>query len=452
MSISCAQVVKDPEKFPQTKMQQPKLSILIPAIPSRFEKAIALYNKINLMCQDKDIEVLMLTDNKKRTIGAKRQALKNASIGIYFMFVDDDDDLLSVDEIYKLASSDLEVDVITFKQRCRNNDGSEFIVDFSLLNKEVENNHDGNGRYLDMKRPPFHVCAWNQKFKKYSYPDVSYGEDWGWIKKVLPHASSEYHIDKVVHSYNFDPKVTEASTESNAIWTNPNGNENLPVAPAEERAICNIITPIPRYIDGQQRLINSLMQLETEFGDDFDVFTDIGEDSVGAPPHDDNPYAFKVYAIRKLRDKGYKQVFWFDASIVAVKSLNPLWERLSKTGVFMEEAGHWVGTWCNEYTLKYFNLTREEAMKIPMFAAGYIGIDFRTTVGQEFFAHWNEAMLNGCFRGSWQDHRHDMTCASIIAHKLGITHHYGRGGEFFAYIGDVYGPPSDTAVCHLLGL
>ena len=30
------------------------------------------------------------------------------------------------------------------------------------------------------------------------------------------------HIDKVLHKYNFDPKVTEASTEDNDIWTNPN--------------------------------------------------------------------------------------------------------------------------------------------------------------------------------------------------------------------------------------
>ena len=54
-----------------------QLSILIPSIPTRFNKAKALYDKILSMVGDKQIEILMLTDNKKRTIGEKREALKN---------------------------------------------------------------------------------------------------------------------------------------------------------------------------------------------------------------------------------------------------------------------------------------------------------------------------------------------------------------------------------------
>jgi hypothetical protein len=30
------------------------------------------------------------------------------------------------------------------------------------------------------------------------------------------------HIDKVLARYNFDPQVTEASTEDNSEWKNPN--------------------------------------------------------------------------------------------------------------------------------------------------------------------------------------------------------------------------------------
>ncbi len=93
-----------------------RLSILIPSIPSRFERAIKLYNEILAMCEGLDIEVLMLTDNKKRTIGEKREALKNLSKGKYFMFVDDDDSLLSIKEIYEATEKD--VDVITFWQVC----------------------------------------------------------------------------------------------------------------------------------------------------------------------------------------------------------------------------------------------------------------------------------------------------------------------------------------------
>jgi glycosyltransferase involved in cell wall biosynthesis len=196
-----------------------RLSILIPSIPSRFDKLLATYNHIASMCDGKDIEVLAFTDNKKRSIGEKRDALVQMSNGKYVMFVDDDDTLLSVDEIYEATLED--VDVITFKQECLNTDKSTFVVDFGLGN-DIEHNTDDKGNYLDCKRPPFHVCAWHKKYKEYRFPNVNYGEDWAWVEQFIKYAQTELHIDKVLHKYNFDPKVTEASTEDNEIWTNPN--------------------------------------------------------------------------------------------------------------------------------------------------------------------------------------------------------------------------------------
>jgi hypothetical protein len=197
----------------------PRLSILIPSIPSRFEKSFNLYNKLIEETENMDIEILMLTDNKKRSIGLKREALKNISKGKYFMFVDDDDDIKNIPLLYEATEND--VDVITFKQKSRNTDGSHFIVTFGLGN-EVEHKQNKQGQYVDLKRPPFQVCAWNQKFKDFAYPDINYAEDWGWIKQVLPLAKSEYFIDEVIHLYNFDMNVTEADTSSNELWENPN--------------------------------------------------------------------------------------------------------------------------------------------------------------------------------------------------------------------------------------
>src|SRR5688500_8886247 len=119
----------------------PNLSILICSIPSRFDKARALYEHILSLVGDKNIEVLMLMDNKKRTIGEKREAIKNISNGKYFMFVDDDDSLYSVDEIYEATEQD--VHVITFKSKCLNSDGSEYVVTFGLGNEVEHNTVDG---------------------------------------------------------------------------------------------------------------------------------------------------------------------------------------------------------------------------------------------------------------------------------------------------------------------
>jgi len=196
-----------------------KLSILIPSIPSRWGSLISVYNHILNLVGDKNIEVLAFTDNKKRTIGEKRDSLIKMANGKYFMFVDDDDYLISLDKIYEATNED--VDVITFKQECLNDDKSTFIVTFGLGN-EIEHNLNQNNKYTDCKRPPFHVCAWAKKYQKYDFPKVNYSEDWGWLKQFVYEAKTEVHIPEVLIKYNFDPNITEASTEDNIEWQNPN--------------------------------------------------------------------------------------------------------------------------------------------------------------------------------------------------------------------------------------
>lgn len=195
-----------------------QLSILIPSIPSRFKKANDLYQSMLEKSNGKEIEIIMLTDNKIMTIGEKQNHLKSISKGKYFCFIHDDDELVDIDDIYEATFSD--VDVITFNAICQNSDGSTYIVTQRLGN-EIEHNTE-NGKYLDCKRPPFPNCIWHNKFKKFNFPSISYSEDWEWVKQCLKKAKTEHFIDKVLFKYNFSPEITEASTESNEYWTNPN--------------------------------------------------------------------------------------------------------------------------------------------------------------------------------------------------------------------------------------
>jgi len=196
----------------------PQLSILIPSIPSRWNLSTALYGNLLTMAEGKEIEIIMLTDNKKMTIGEKQNHLKNMCSGKYFCFLHDDDSLVSLDDIYQASLFD--VDVISFKAKCRNSDGSSYIVTQQLGNPVEHNSKDG--RYLDMKRPPWTNCFWHSKFKEFSFPSISYSEDWEWVKQCLAVAKNSIHIDKTLFEYRFDENVTEASTESNPYWTNPN--------------------------------------------------------------------------------------------------------------------------------------------------------------------------------------------------------------------------------------
>jgi hypothetical protein len=217
------------------------------------------------------------------------------------------------------------------------------------------------------------------------------------------------------------------------------------------KAIVNLVSPIQRYLIGQSRLLKSYHDfVGLRNGIEFHSFID--EATIGSPPHHENPYAFKLYAIEKLRHLGVTQILWLDASVVFVRDCQPIFDIIQNTGFFFEAAGHYVGSWSNEQTLEYFGITREEANTMPMFSAGLTGLNFENDRAVEFFNSWKHSMLNGMFKGSWADHRHDMTCGSIIANKMNLQRLYADAGTYFPYVGGGYAAPKETAIGHLIGI
>lgn len=183
-----------------------KLSILIPSIPSRFESFQRIFAKLQLQAEGRPVEILGLFDNKKRSIGLKRDALVQSSKGEYVAFVDDDDNVTDSYMVSLLQAIEQRPDVITFKQQSIIN-GEECIVDFDLHYKVNEPFAPGKV----IKRRPFHVCAFRGDIaRRYHFPDSMYGEDWEWCKQVLRDVKTQVKIDKVIHIYVFDSQVTEA--------------------------------------------------------------------------------------------------------------------------------------------------------------------------------------------------------------------------------------------------
>jgi hypothetical protein len=184
-----------------------QLSVLIPAIPERWDIGNRLYMKLLKMSEGKDIEILYFMDNKKRSAPQKYNDLLNMVRGKYFMFCHDDDDILTLDEVYQETFKD--VDVITFKQLCDspNPQKTPYTVTFGLGNPVESFKGPVPGSYGDCRRPPWTVCAWNQRFKTITFDDV-YGEDGPWVEKVTAIAKTESFIDIVVCRYNWDVYVT----------------------------------------------------------------------------------------------------------------------------------------------------------------------------------------------------------------------------------------------------
>lgn len=193
-----------------------QLSILIPAIPERWDMSRQLFTKLQKMCEGKQIEILYLMDNRKRTCGEKHEALKNISNGKYFMFCHDDDDILRIDEVYQATFQD--VDVITFKQLCDspNEAKTPYVVTFGLGNPIEETQTLSDGSFTSVRRPPWTVCAWNQKFKSIPYtPD--YAEDGIWVTKALAEAKTEVFVDVFVHHYRWDVNTTSDLSARNNV-------------------------------------------------------------------------------------------------------------------------------------------------------------------------------------------------------------------------------------------
>lgn len=212
------------------------------------------------------------------------------------------------------------------------------------------------------------------------------------------------------------------------------------------KAIISFANERGNYLAALKRLQNSIHKY-----DDNTFIGLIGEDSIGSPKHIDNPYAFKIYCWRYARSLGFNEILYLDSSVVAVNKLDIVWDIISTQGYIMQEAGHMVGSWCNERTLNYFQTTRDEAMNMPMYGnAGMLGLNFYNEKANQFFQWWEKSMLDGQFIGEWDDHRHDMTCGSIIANKLKMQ--YSSGNEILHYAPVEQTPISSKIVFHASGL
>ena len=215
-----------------------------------------------------------------------------------------------------------------------------------------------------------------------------------------------------------------------------------------------------RYVKGQDRLSESLLKV----GFDGTFLSWTKEESIGSPLHKDNPYAFKIYCFEHAMKAGYTKILWVDASIWAVKPLDPIWKHLAKHGHMKQYAGHLCGTWDNDRCLEYFGITRDEAMDMEMQGnGGFFALDFDTEIAQQFFLRWRQAMLDGIFKGSWNNdnncessdprckgHRHDMLCGSIIANQLKMS--ALPKDLLMAYIGEQYEEPPETAIMYAQGI
>lgn len=186
-----------------------KLSILTPTIPERASQVSKLQTRIEAQISglktSGQVEHLILSDNRTRSIGAKRQALVDIARGQYIAFVDDDDDISDCYIADLLRAIETAADVITFQQHAIYN-GLESTVHFRL--------GQGDGAFTPggiTQRDAWHVCAWKRDtVAGCQFLETNYGEDRAWALQARKRAKTETHIPKILQTYRHDRDLTSA--------------------------------------------------------------------------------------------------------------------------------------------------------------------------------------------------------------------------------------------------
>jgi len=193
-------------------MSQPLLSILIPTVFGREESRQRLESKI-LAITDWRVQVLVISDNKEMTIGAKREKLYAKAEGLYSWQIDDDDDVAnnSFDWILKLIHD--QPDCITFQEKCMMN-GNYYRSNHSLSYEDW--NGDGNSLLFDgfhFHRTPFYKDIIRTDIaRSVPFEHIRYGEDHAWSRALKPHLRNEVHIDEEIYFYIHNSKPEDHNT------------------------------------------------------------------------------------------------------------------------------------------------------------------------------------------------------------------------------------------------
>jgi len=184
------------------------LSILIPSVFERDPSE--LFNKLLAQIGDEPVELLVLTDNRQRSTGLKRQALLSMSKGRFITHMDDDD-MVSDDyigEILKAIRENPNADVIVFNEESTLNGENPFVVRPGI-EYDNEGVHKEDGVWVDIKRKPWHWCVWHRGLAvQASFPDGYIDDDWYWVRELLPKVKLQHRIDKVLRYYRQNSKTS----------------------------------------------------------------------------------------------------------------------------------------------------------------------------------------------------------------------------------------------------
>jgi hypothetical protein len=210
-----------------------------------------------------------------------------------------------------------------------------------------------------------------------------------------------------------------------------------------KRAVVCVATT-PHYQKGMSRLMSRLPS-------DIDPVT-FSSVSASWPRHADVPYAFKACAMNYAAVTRHADlILWADSCILPIRSMEPLWERIERSGYWISHNGFSNYEWTADSAYKDLfpaldlETARNLNRRIPHVVATCFGVNVRHENGQHFLDEYvRQATKTRAFCGPWintnypgsnagrggragpcgppdvKGHRHDQTAASVLAWRFGF--------------------------------
>jgi glycosyltransferase involved in cell wall biosynthesis len=175
----------------------PILSILICTLEERKTEFLTrVLSILQPQIIDRDVEIVILTDNGEIPIGTKRNLALDSANGKYVCFIDDDDIVSDGYVDLVLLKSKEDSDVIVFNGIVTTNGWD---IRLAKQGMEYEYGEIDNVYY----RLPNHLAIHKKETINERFMDVRTGEDDEWAQRRLKEIKTQSRIDGIIYHYDF---------------------------------------------------------------------------------------------------------------------------------------------------------------------------------------------------------------------------------------------------------
>lgn len=188
------------------------ITLLIPTVTQRIDTLLApllfrLSAQAKALGRERDVQVLVLSDDMTMTIGEKRNKLLRAAEGDYCAFFDDDDWPAEEYTRCMLAAADSGKDCAALKGIIYSQDATGTTLIRKVFEHSIRHSkwYEAGGKYF---RPPNHINLVRTDIaKRFEFPLKSHGEDSDWSMRVFRAGvlRTEYDADIGIPLYHYAP-------------------------------------------------------------------------------------------------------------------------------------------------------------------------------------------------------------------------------------------------------